>query len=588
LNINLTHDIEAISGDKQKSVVDWSDQFATGLDDVDSQHQKLFEVINKLGRLQACDSASDMLIAAYDELKNYTLYHFQHEEELMNAWPMIEANKIAHLKAHRGFIERIGKIDKLIVSHPSYVVDHLLAFLVKWLVHHILDVDKRMAKEIIALRAGEDSVESAEAVNLEEVTSHDMLSNAISDFYDGIGIRSLEIIDLNIQLQDEMARRRQAEDEAQLASQVFYNSSDAMTVTDFENKIIAVNPSFTRLTGYLPEDVIGKNPNILSSGRHDKAFYQVMWESISNTGHWDGELWNRHKNGKIFAEALTINTIYKADGSVDRRVAVFSDITQKKMTEEKLARQAVELKELAEKEAQLNAYLSQEIAVKNRLFSIISHDLRSPFTLLIGLSESMMLKADTYSKEILIEKAETINRVSKSVFNAVENLLEWSRAQLDGAPSENRIIAVGDVFEATLDVLGPVAKEKGIKLISKVADEKIFADHHVVLTILRNLVSNAIKFTASGGVVEVSAHGKGKMVEISVVDTGIGIPESIIHQLFAIDRKTTTLGTLGEKGTGLGLPLCADLAKNLGGNIQVKSNPGKGSRFSVTLPAGEL
>ena len=577
MNNNQLHDAEANRRATQKPIIDWSDQLATGLDDVDAQHQKLIGIVNELANLQACGTATDELFAVYDELKSYTLYHFGHEEELMNVWPVEPHNKATHLKAHQGFIERIGKIDELIVSHPSYVVDHLLAFLVKWLIHHISDVDKRMAREIIALRSGQAVVE--------DDGNKDLLSNSLSELYDGIGIRALEVIDLNIQLQAEVERRKKAEDEAQLAAQVFHNSSDAMTVTDAENNIIAINPAFTRLTGYAPEEIIGKNPNILSSGRQDAYFYQVMWESISATGHWDGELWNRHKNGHIFAEKLTINTIYRDDGSVDRRIAVFSDITKKKLTQEKLALQAVELRELVEKEAQLNARLSQEIAVKNRLFSIISHDLRSPFTLLTGMTQTMIGRADRYTKAELVEKAGIVNRVSKSVYNAVENLLEWSRAQLEGEQLDIRQVALKGIVAETLDLLAPVAAEKGVKIHSAIGDQAIFVDHHVLLIILRNLVSNAIKFSQSGGLVEVTVQCMGDRVGIAVSDSGVGIPEGVVDKIFAIDQKTTTLGTAGEKGTGLGLPLCADLVKKLGGTMRVTSEPGKGSQFVVVLPA---
>ena len=574
---NPSFDSVSIGNDHLKPIVVWSERLATGLDDVDDQHKTLINIINKLGRLHASDTSADELIAVYGELKSYTLYHFQHEEDLMQAWPVNEAAKVAHLKAHQGFVERIETIDKRIVSHPSYVVDHLLAFLVKWLIHHISGVDARMTREIIALRSGEDAPSFDGQSVHPDTLSADQFSDTMSELYDGIGRQSLELLDTNVRLQDEMNRRKKAEDEAQMASQVFYNSSEAMAVTDANNDIIAINPAFTRLTGYSQEEVLGNNPNILSSGRHDEAFYKKMWVAINTTGHWEGELWNRHKNGEVYAESLTINTIFKADGSVGRRVSVFSDITQKKLIEEKLARQAAELLEL-------NGLLSQEIAVKNRLFSVVSHDLRSPFTLLMGLSQQMLRNAGSYSHEKLIEKAATINRVSISVFNAVENLLEWSRAQLDGEILKSTQIPLKEVFEITLDTLGPVAREKGVDIVSKVGDEMIFADPHVVLIILRNLTSNAIKFTNEGDRVELDAHARGKTVEITVSDNGIGIPENLIGELFAIDRKTTTLGTQGEKGTGLGLPLCADLVNKLGGSLSVDSTPGKGARFTVILP----
>jgi hemerythrin-like metal-binding protein/PAS domain S-box-containing protein len=568
-NGNLAEDTEALKLDVPGDILSWTDQLETGLEEVDEQHKKLVAIVNKLAKLQARNTAPEELIAVYCDLKNYTLYHFRQEEDEMNAWPVDEAHKATHLKAHRGFIERIGKIDELIDSYPSYVIDHLLAFLVKWLVHHISDVDKRMAREIIALRSGV-------AVS-DEITNKDQLSNTISELYDGIGVRSLEVLDLNIQLQAEIDQRRQAEEEAQLAAQVFENSSDAMTVTDAQNNIIAINPAFTRLTGFHPEDVIGRNPSILSSGRHDQLFYQDMWESITTTGHWDGELWNRHKNGNVFAESLTINTIHRADGSVARRVAVFSDITEKKLTEEKLTRQAAELKDL-------NALLSQEIAVKNRLFSIVAHDLRSPFTLLLGMTQTVIKKADTYSKDKLIEKVAIINQASKNVFNVMENLLEWSLAQLEGEKLDIQKISLRDIIAEARDVLDAIAEEKGVKIDSVVGEQQICADHHVVLTILRNLLSNAIKFSEKGGSIEVRVQDNSDKIEIAVSDSGVGISEQVIDNLFAVDQKTTTLGTAGESGTGLGLPLCADLVKKLGGSLRVERRSEKGSRFIVVLP----
>jgi hemerythrin-like metal-binding protein/PAS domain S-box-containing protein len=565
---------------KPEPIITWTDQLATGLDDVDAQHRKLLDMINTLGSLQAGEAASDNVIAVYEDLKNYTIYHFQHEEELMNAWPMEETGKAAHIKTHQGFIERITKIDEMIPIYPSYVVDHLLAFLVKWLTHHILDVDSRMAAEITALRSGE-----LHAFTGKDRRNKDVLSNSISELYDSIGIRSLEILDLNIQLESEIERRKQVEDEALLASLVFDNSSQAMTVTDDAENIIAVNPAFTRLTGYQLDEVIGKNPNILGSGKHDRAFYQKMRESLNDTGHWDGELWNRHKNGEIFAESLTINTIYHKDGSVDRRVSVFSDITEKKHDQEKLVLQATELKEMVIKEATLNASLSQEIAVKDRLFSIISHDLRSPFTLLMGMTQRMVARADTYSREKLIEKVEVLNRTSKGIYHAVEDLLEWSSKQQDGDEINKQHMVLSDIVEDTLRAIQPVATDKDIGLVNKIAHEKVFTDPDMFKTILRNLVNNSIKFSKYGSDVVITAISKGKRVEIIVSDSGVGLPQSIIDNIFRIDKKTTTPGTAGEKGSGLGLPLCADLAKDLGGKIRVESPPGEFTRFIVNLPA---
>ncbi|HLF97715.1 MAG TPA: EAL domain-containing protein [Methylococcaceae bacterium] len=134
--------------------------------------------------------------------------------------------------------------------------------------------------------------------------------------------------------------RKQAEESLRLAALVYENSSEAMVVTDADGTILAVNPAFTRTTGYAEAEAIGRNPRILSSGRHDAAFYQAMWAAIDTDGHWQGEIWNRRKDGEIYVEELTINTIFDDAGTPRRRVALFSDITQRKAAEEQLSRQA--------------------------------------------------------------------------------------------------------------------------------------------------------------------------------------------------------------------------------------------------------
>lgn len=138
----------------------------------------------------------------------------------------------------------------------------------------------------------------------------------------------------------DISERKQAEESLHLAAQVYLNSTEGMIVTDESNNIVAINPAFTQMTGYIAEEVIGKNPKILKSGRQDKEFYQAMWHALDTTGTWKGEIWNRHKNGKIFPELLTINTILKDDGSIHRRVALFSDISEKKKSEDVIWKQA--------------------------------------------------------------------------------------------------------------------------------------------------------------------------------------------------------------------------------------------------------
>lgn len=139
---------------------------------------------------------------------------------------------------------------------------------------------------------------------------------------------------------ENITEHKRAADEMQLASMVYMNSGEAIVVTDTDDVMININPAFTKLTGYSIDEVVGKTPRLLSSGVHDAVFYQSMWDKLNSDGNWQGEIWNKRKNGELYAEWLTVNTIYKEDGSPYRRVALFSDITDKKRADELIWTQA--------------------------------------------------------------------------------------------------------------------------------------------------------------------------------------------------------------------------------------------------------
>lgn len=175
----------------------WSDQLATGLDEVDNEHRRLIDIISMLCKHCEQGATVEKIRPILAELHNYTAYHFKNEADLMNAWPVNQANKVVHLKEHWNFIERIKKAEELVAIHAAAALDHLLAFLVKWLVHHITGVDARMAREIIALRSGDGAGISGIAEN----ALHDALIDTVSELYDSLGARTLEMLELNRQLQ---------------------------------------------------------------------------------------------------------------------------------------------------------------------------------------------------------------------------------------------------------------------------------------------------------------------------------------------------------------------------------------------------
>ncbi|MBT3238474.1 MAG: response regulator [Rhodospirillaceae bacterium] len=239
------------------------------------------------------------------------------------------------------------------------------------------------------------------------------------------------------------------------------------------------------------------------------------------------------------------------------------------------------LKDVTEREQELQK-LNQE---KNRFFSIIAHDLRSPFTSLLGYTGMIAMAADKLSPEQIVEYSANIDESAKRVFGLLENLLEWARLQMDQIASEPLIIRMAAIAQRTVDVLGPVGDDKGVAVSSDIGDDiTAFADEHMIDTVIRNLTSNAIKFTAAPGTVTIAGENTGDQCQISITDSGVGMTPGQIDTLFSIGDANSTKGTGGEGGTGLGLLLCKDLLEKNNGSIEVTSTPGEGSTFTITLP----
>ncbi|PCI39357.1 MAG: hypothetical protein COB46_09030 [Rhodospirillaceae bacterium] len=286
-----------------------------------------------------------------------------------------------------------------------------------------------------------------------------------------------------------------------------------------------------------------------------------------------------------FNASQTFNIMYGILGFVLIELLLFFTFRYAlRHLEAEVAQRTDELAQLAKKEAALAEKLQYEVDVKNRFFSIIAHDLRSPFNVLLGMTEMMATMAEQFSKEKLIEYAGTVNLTSKRVFELLQNLLDWSRLQRDGIVLELALLSLDQVAQETVDVLKASALGKDIDLSSSIGQCTAFADRNMVLTIMRNLVGNALKFTPSGGSILVSAVQSDDEVQITIMDTGVGLSADLIEKIFALDQKTSTLGTAGEEGTGLGLPLCKEMVEKNGGKIWVESTPGEGSKFHFTLP----
>jgi len=287
---------------------------------------------------------------------------------------------------------------------------------------------------------------------------------------------------------------------------------------------------------------------------------------------------NRQKNIMNYWLGFTILILLLA-------VISFSRFRLKKRTNSLLEQKNSELQEANQKLLVSEKNLKELNATKDRFFSIIAHDLKNPFQSLLGFSETLYTDIDKYSQEEIKEYSRIILETSQNLFNLLGNLLQWAKSQLGNMPLNPKEINIHDAVEDVLSVLKITAQNKEINIKNLVTKSTIvWADKHVIATVLRNLISNAIKFTNKGGVITISAIKEENEIKISVNDNGKGISQENINRLFRIEEGFSTKGTENESGTGLGLILCNELLTQSNGKLIVESSLGKGSTFHFNLP----
>jgi two-component system, sensor histidine kinase and response regulator len=234
---------------------------------------------------------------------------------------------------------------------------------------------------------------------------------------------------------------------------------------------------------------------------------------------------------------------------------------------------------------ELNSKLRFSNSAKDKLFSIIAHDLKGPFNTILGFSELSLKElhgGDTVAAQNHIEEGMAS---TKRTLVLLENLLAWSKSQRGQIEFKPENLNLQSLIEEVIHDMDSTAKIKSISLIYFQAEPvAFFADKNMMQTIFRNLVSNAIKFTNPGGKIRIYGKSDNGRTEITVSDNGIGMPESTLDSLFSIDTNKPSLGTANEKGSGLGLILCKEFVKKHKGTIHAESEFGKGSKFVVTLP----
>ncbi|MCK9282578.1 MAG: PAS domain S-box protein, partial [Melioribacteraceae bacterium] len=353
------------------------------------------------------------------------------------------------------------------------------------------------------------------------------------------------------------------------------------------------NYAAEQLFGYTTEEAIGKNISYLMA---DESKELINKNSFSNmTLRYEAIA--QDKNGRKIPVEIQGKTIELDGKSI--RITSLDDISEKKLAQEAISnyindikvahdtmeQTANELFELNSKLEESEKSLLESNANKDKFFSIISHDLKSPFSGILGLTEMLVSDYVELTSDEIKEMIQLLRKSSVNFFEFLEDLLEWARTQTDRMDYEFRIMDFYKTSIKTIDLLKTNAQNKNIFLKNDVKENSIvYADEKATETVLRNLITNAIKFTQPNGIIKVKTEDRDNEIAISVTDSGIGMSEEDKNKLFKIEVHHTSVGTYNEVGTGLGLILCKELVEKLGGKIWVESEIGKGSKFIFTLP----
>lgn len=344
------------------------------------------------------------------------------------------------------------------------------------------------------------------------------------------------------------------------------SANEALWDWNFQSGELYLNENWYKMSGYTSEELSGLSnlwyrfidkedlPNVIDNwNRHisgETEFYEQINRIVTKEG---SKKW-------VITKGMVVKR--DKDGNPLRAVGIQADITEQKEREE-------ELRKL--------------VATRDMYFSIIAHDLRGPIGSFAGLTE--MMNTSSLDKESEKEIISELAKLSKSTFELLENLLIWARSQRGDVALNLTQINLSTLVDIVLSPLKTLAQQKNILLINEVKDgTTVFADSEALSLIIRNIVSNSIKFTKSGGRVLVSSKKRDSLMEISIIDNGIGMPKEVADRLFTSDGYQTRRGTDNEKGSGLGLMMSSEFVKRMGGEIKVESIENIGTRVCFTVP----
>lgn len=338
---------------------------------------------------------------------------------------------------------------------------------------------------------------------------------------------------------------------------------------------VFVTASFVAMTGYKIKDFIGNNQFWFKIIHPEDI--QQYFEDLKNLFR------NKYKNsGSIEVRILTRNglaiwirnkiTVVRDGDKIIKMFGLVSDITKQKQAEQEIRLSTENLKSLNE--------------AKDRFISIISHDMRTPFSSILGFTDFLL--SEDMTPDEMKKYVSYIQDSTKIMLGLVNSLLDWTRLQTGRMKFEPVKQNLKLIVSKSFSAVSGTALQKSINLINDIPEDiTVFVDQNLILQVFNNLFSNAIKFTPAGGRISAGITGRihGRFLEVFVKDSGVGIRAEDIQKVFKVDTKFTTVGTAGEKGTGLGLSLVKEIIEKHGGTIDLESTPGVGTSFIFTIPA---
>lgn len=368
---------------------------------------------------------------------------------------------------------------------------------------------------------------------------------------------------------------------------LFNELKDAIYQSTPEGKFIELNPAGMELFGITSLEEL-KNIDIANEMYLRKEERESFKKTLEENGFVKNyQIDIRKRTGDIITVLETSLAVKDHNGKVIAYHGILRDITELKKNEAKMKQMIDKVRFVNDQLSKSEEKLRNTNNAKDRLFSIIAHDLRSPFNSLLNFSEFLVEDLDSLEKEEIKLFSEKIHEAAKSVFTLLENLLQWSRLQSGKIPYEPATFNMHYKINQAIKLLSNNAANKKINIVNDTSPMSVvYADEDMLFSVIENLLNNAIKFTNENGTIVFRSTVLNDIIEFSITDDGVGISEEDLPKLFRVDTHHTTYGTKEEKGTGLGLVICKEMIERNKGKISVTSKLNVGTTFTFTLQKG--